>query len=372
MEEILVGETGSGPFRDYLRRVFREETGAGEETAPVTEIGAGGSPRRFFRVGTYPRSLVGMWSPSPPSGPNGVTENESFLYVAGLFRRIGLPVPAVHRSDPERGWFVLEDAGPTLLHDLLGDTSRQAEAEDGYRRALEFLVILQRGAGDRFEPSKTHNPAYDGAFARRFESGYFEERFLAPWREGRIPGCGAGEGLPGAEGPAEALKADLDALAGDIDRMKTPFTVIHRDYQSTNLTVGPRGVYLLDFQGARLGPPQYDVASLLLDPYADLDPARQDRWMAFYLDAAERANTSFERATFATEFPRVAAHRLLQALGAYGFLALDRGKGRFLAHVPAAVNQLHRLVVKEPCLSRYPVFSALVRGLKRAFPTPAA
>ena len=29
-------------------------------------------------------------------------------------------------------------------------------------------------------------------------------------------------------------------------------------------------LWLIDFQGARLGPPQYDLASLLLDPYVNL------------------------------------------------------------------------------------------------------
>jgi len=44
---------------------------------------------------------------------------------------------------------------------------------------------------------------------------------------------------------------------------------MHRDFQSKNLMIKNEQIFVIDFQGARLGPPSYDLASLLFDPYVN-------------------------------------------------------------------------------------------------------
>jgi aminoglycoside/choline kinase family phosphotransferase len=46
--------------------------------------------------------------------------------------------------------------------------------------------------------------------------------------------------------------------------------LVHRDFQSQNIIVWNEQAYLIDFQGVRPGLPQYDLASLLFDPYVAL------------------------------------------------------------------------------------------------------
>ena len=362
----------SALVQSVLRRRF-PVTGDG----PLAEIGAGGSARRFFRLGTYPDSVVGMLSPAPPVGENGVDENRCFDYVARLLAAVGVPVPGILHRNLERGWFVLEDAGPLLLHDLLRAQGEEAAAPY-YRKTLDCLVRIQSRATRDFDPGRTHNPPYDGAFARRWESGYFAERLLRPLRgpacaDPAVPDESArlrpGPALPAAE----ALAPELDRLAGELDRSPLPAVFVHRDFQSQNITVRGDGVGILDFQGARTGPPAYDLASLLLDPYARLAPRRVEELSSYYIDAALQENVFQDEAIFRDAFPLVAAHRLMQALGAYGFLSWVRGKRWFLGHVAAALATLHRVLEEPgPAFRQMPVLRETVAALATRWNPDAA
>ena len=50
----------------------------------------------------------------------------------------------------------------------------------------------------------------------------------------------------------------------------------------------------------------------------------------------------------------------MQALGAYGYLGLARGKDHFLAHIPVALASLREVVSQVPELEE---FGALLAGL---------
>ncbi|MFV1996144.1 MAG: phosphotransferase, partial [Verrucomicrobiales bacterium] len=46
-----------------------------------------------------------------------------------------------------------------------------------------------------------------------------------------------------------------------------------------------------------------------------------------------------------------AAQRLMQALGAYGYLGVEKGKRHFLDSIPGAVHNLHDVFEELPALS---------------------
>jgi aminoglycoside/choline kinase family phosphotransferase len=54
------------------------------------------------------------------------------------------------------------------------------------------------------------------------------------------------------------------------------------DFQSRNImaTPPPRGLVLIDFQDALLGPAIYDVVALFRDSYVSIEPATLDRLLA--------------------------------------------------------------------------------------------
>jgi aminoglycoside/choline kinase family phosphotransferase len=116
---------------------------------------------------------------------------------------------------------------------------------------------------------------------------------------------------------------------------------LHRDFQSRNILVDRDKYYIIDFQAARLGPLQYDLASLLIDPYVRLASSTQEKLLMYYV---ERLSDSVpvNEAEFIYSYKYCAISRNLQILGAFGFLSKVKGKKDFEAYIPAAINSLKR------------------------------
>ena len=95
------------------------------------------------------------------------------------------------------------------------------------------------------------------------------------------------EGYRGAVlSPAEraALAGEWAAIAGEL--AAEPRVLCHRDYHSRNLMVHGGGLFIIDFQDARMGPDTYDLASLLRDSYVDIGDAELDELIAHFLALA--------------------------------------------------------------------------------------
>jgi len=112
---------------------------------------------------------------------------------------------------------------------------------------------------------------------------------------------------------------------------------MHRDFQSQNIHLLDEAVRLIDFQGMRLGPLGYDIMSLVMDPYQDLPAELKEELLARFCVAADS-----ELSPGQVRAMTVAAglQRLMQALGAFGFLGHVKGKPAFLQHIPRAVAHL--------------------------------
>ena len=101
--------------------------------------------------------------------------------------------------------------------------------------------------------------------------------------------------------------------------------------------------HLIDFQGMRPGLAEYDLASLLYDPYVDLTEPERAELMTYYREQQIKQGITID-GDFDSRLRLCAMQRLMQALGAYGFLGLVKGHKHFLKHVPAAMNSLRSAV----------------------------
>ena len=123
--------------------------------------------------------------------------------------------------------------------------------------------------------------------------------------------------------------------------------MVHRDFQSQNVIVRDGQAWLIDYQGLRPGRPEYDLASLLYDPYVRLPDGERRELLAYYA-GLHGAGEAF--GSDAGVFARCACQRLLQALGAYGKLGVGDGKKAFLEHIPNAVANLRSVLAESGLL----------------------
>ena len=308
-----------------------------EDTLSWEEIAGAGSQRRFYRVKGKGESWVVMVHKHPPRDQRGVTENDSFLYIAQHLRGKGVPVPEIYHHDMARGWFIMEDLGDchlqTEVMDLKGDRGQLIEI---YQRILDVLLLLQVEGRKGFDLAHTHNVPYDQGFMLAWESGYFHFVFLV--------------GYLGLDIPDEKLREELEDLARQAASAPAEYC-LYRDFQSRNIMVKNNGLGFIDFQGGRLGPLQYDLASLLLDPYVELDEGIQEELLTYYL-ARIQEWIPLDPREFRTPYPFVALHRAMQILGAFAFLTKARGLTFFQSYITPALKNL-RTLLGDTCFDPY-------------------
>ncbi len=324
---MMINNNDNPGWKDFVLLCLPESEGPLE----FVRLHGDGSARSFYRVRGAARSCVLIVSPEPPRHEaRGVDENETWVYVAELLRNCGADAPEVYGFSRESGLILCQDAGDRLLQaEVLARGPESAWTGEVYGSLLETLATVQAGCGAVFEPERTFNPVYDADFSYQAESLYFARFFL-----GKL--CGLDHG---------SLHPELRLLAETAAESVGERVMILRDLQSRNVMLQQPGdrLYLIDFQGARMGPAAYDVASLLYDPYVPLPQSLRDELAGIYPELLARqapvAASAFERG-----FPLVAAHRMMQALGAYAKLGLADSKREFLAYVAPALGSLRYLL----------------------------
>jgi aminoglycoside/choline kinase family phosphotransferase len=302
--------------------------------APHRLPGAG-SDRILARLFRSAGSVVLAENPSSlTEGPN---ENDSFVYLSGHLLERGLPVPKVLAYGREAGAYLMEDLGDDDLYGKVRAGLTEGELRDLYREAVRLLSHMQIDGREGFDASRTHSPArYDRHLMLAGEAGYFRREFLENFLGLQVP---------------DGLEGEFARLADRAGRAGADF-FLHRDFQSMNLKLREGKLWIIDFQGGRLGPPQYDLAALLLDPYVELPRELRGELMSSYLEDFLR-RSGLDRSRYLDDFPFVAVHRSMQALGAYAFLGATRGRERFLSFIPAGLRLLQETVRLLPA-TEYP------------------
>lgn len=292
-------------------------------------LASDGSDRSFFRVEFKVGSFIALWN----SGNSA--ENDAYWEIGRHLGSCGVPVPKLYEYQRDMGWLMLEDLGELSLQEAVCKESSHQGILELYRPVLEALLLLQVKGIKGFSESWCYQGSrYDERLMLERESGYFLEAFL--------------QGYASWKGVKSRLWEEFLLLARTTARLASPVFLMHRDFQSRNILLSPQGrAGIIDFQGARLGPLQYDLASLLMDPYVSLPQDVRDSILREYLvGLSEYAPVSPE--AFLEGYPLVALHRNLQILGAFAFLGKTRGKSFFLRWIPGALSHLQELLLAHP------------------------
>jgi hypothetical protein len=143
-----------------------------------------------------------------------------------------------------------------------------------------------------------------------------------------------------------------------------PRVLMHRDFQSQNLLSRDDGIWFVDYQGARPGSRWYDLGSLLWDPYVALPMDLRRRLFLRWLELEPAASP--ERAW--NELLDAALQRVMQALGAYGFLSRRKGLPWFGQFLVPGLSILSETLAEHGSM---PALSSLVEELLQRGPLPS-
>ncbi len=298
----------------------------------LEEIGADGSLRRFYRWGKKGLILI-----VPQRGPMGLPEQKAYVAIGRHLSKKGVAVPRIRGFDETTGLILVEDLGEESLFELVkrNATSNSQPIRAYYEDAVRTLVTLNLEGREGFDPTWCHDtPYYDGHFAAKREALYFSRFFLK-----RFIGMDVDPGL----------EDELIGFAHAIDSFPTRF-LLHRDFQSRNLFIKDEKVYVIDFQGAMLGPLFYDLAALLYDPYVDLEDALKKDLFELYVRLLRDRGMDREIMDAELQFKTISLFRLLQVLGAYSFLSIERKRPFFKKFIPVALERLKDLLIDETFL----------------------
>lgn len=294
-----------------------------EKTWRVSLAGQAASQRLFVRIkekNAAGRSFIlVVWDGKDEDWPR-------FLAIPQEVSPHAPFLPKIFASDARHGLILEEDLGDHTLHRVVSEAKGDEKTNmNAYRRVLEVLCTWQS-----LEAKTSATIASRTMDLETFlwETDYFARRCVVDF-------CGCEFALGEAW---EKERRDLARAAASL-----PKTFIHRDFQSENILMTGAGVRFVDFQGARLGPPGYDAASLLYDPYiCFLSAERTAQLFDYYCSLAVRVKAGRH------DFDLCAAQRLMQACGAYGNLSIHKGKTRYREFMPIALDRLKSVMERLP------------------------
>jgi aminoglycoside/choline kinase family phosphotransferase len=283
----------------------------------ITPIEKGGSDRKFYRVRCSPDQTIILVKYNLER-----EENRHYVQIAEFLTGHAIGAPKIYFHDPAEGLIWIEDLGERDLFGFRNETWMVRRAF--YESALDEVAKLHRLPEEVCVGVKDSLPAEFNTELYQWEQRYFFENCLGRYFK-----------LDTNEIEKLAALPALSQIANHLSGL--PRNLVHRDFQSQNIIVRNGRAYLIDFQGMRPGLAEYDLASLLYDPYVDLSEAERAELIRHYCGGNGPGN-------FEETLRLCAMQRLMQALGAYGFLGLVKGNQSFLQYIPKALGSLREMV----------------------------
>ncbi|PKN09371.1 MAG: hypothetical protein CVU70_03640 [Deltaproteobacteria bacterium HGW-Deltaproteobacteria-5] len=247
-------------------------------------IKKGGSDRSFYRV-LLPDGKTFIFM----NYGNEVEENAHWAEINRFMSNMNVPVPLIIAFDYRQRFLLIEDLGSADLYSQSSFPWHKRRYI--YLRALSEIHRLHGIPIEDVPADLKLAKSYDRSLYR-WEHNYFMENFIE---------------------------------------------AVCRDFQSQNIMIKNDRPVFIDFQGMRHGNLFYDLGSLICDPYVSFSPDERHELIAFYYRIMQ-PNYSLDQ--FTDFFWEGAAQRLMQALGAFGFLGLKKNKPDFLKHIPNGVKNL--------------------------------
>lgn len=313
---------------NVLINLYKKYSGA----VPVScqKIAGSGSNRQYYRLADSDgKTVIGVVGTS-------LAENATFFYLTDHFAGQGLPVSGILAVSEDRLCYLQTDLGTVSLYDALA-TGRQSAS--GYadadvsllKKAVHLLPRVQVLGARGLDFSMCYPQESMDRENVMFDLNYFKYCFLK---------------TTGTDFDETLLEKDFQRMADDMDSSTSPY-FMYRDFQARNLMLSPEGeLSLIDYQGGRRGPLQYDLVSFLWQASSHFPDDIRQCLIEEYLEELGKY-IDVDKEEFRNSIPRWVLFRTLQVLGAYGLRGRFERKTYFLNSIPAAIGNLSKVLKME-------------------------
>ena len=309
---------------ERLKQLYKEYTG--HEAEACSSLTPAGSPRRYYRLSAGQHTAVGVVG-------TALGENEAFVAIAQQMRLKGLPVPEVYAVSADGMCYLQEDLGDMSLFDLIAEAHKRGGYDEAdmelLRQVMRLLPDVQWRTAEQFDFTHCYPSAELNRRGIQWDLHYFKYCFLK---------------ATGLEFEEEHLEDDFDRMS-EVLLQECADTFMYRDFQSRNIMIRDGKPWLIDFQGGRRGPAEYDLVSFLWQARARFTPEMRRELIEEYLKSARRYR-SFDEEVFVQRLQYFVLFRTLQVLGAYGYRGYFEHKAHFVQSIPMAIDNLRALLVE--------------------------
>ncbi len=295
----------------------------------VQTLAGDGSDRLWYRVSHDNSSFIAGDHGICLPGTESLKQLHSFIHIGRHLFSKGIPVPRILNADRLSGMVILDDLGDVHLETLAKQQKDASALVKLYQTVIDLLMEFSTQGAQGFKSEWTcQTPTYSKELILEKECRYFMDAFI--------------NGYLNLDVSWQTLADEFDYIADQA--LEGGFTgLMHRDCQSRNIMICNGRPFFIDFQSARIGPLQYDLASLLLDPYVNLADAVKE---ALLDHTVKKLNlSSIQEKAFIRNYRFCCLTRNLQFLGAFAYLTRAKKKINFEQYIPFAVNSLKHIIL---------------------------
>ncbi|MCO4753617.1 MAG: phosphotransferase [Bacteriovoracaceae bacterium] len=296
----------------------------------VERLTGDASTRRYYRVHCSLTSYVVCLDNPSEDNFNSFVEAQKFFDVHGI------RVPKVFHTDLAKGYLLEEDLGDETLLKTLSELNSSEQELEIYQNIIDELVKIHSITAEDIDKSHVGKLKFD--FEKLineidFTVDYFIERFLGITDEAF----------------KRSVIEEFYPICKRLSSQKMVCT--HRDFHSRNIMVKDGELVIIDFQDARLGIPQYDLASLLEDCYYDLTPKNRELLMRSYFEKLpQEVHGQKDYAEFESLYRDMLLQRVFKAVGSFAYIYHHRKDHRYLKYIGFAMEKLKNAMMDQPDL----------------------
>ena len=333
----------------------------------VDRLAGDGSDRDWYRARYNDKSFIisdhGICMPQSDE----LLQINAFIHIGKYLSSKSIPVSHVLNYDKLSGLVILEDLGDIHLEALIKAKGNDEFTLKLYKKVIDELINFSFQGFIGFKKEwACQTESYSKELILEKECRYFMVEFIQNYLKLNFT--------------FNDFFKEFNYIA-DHALKHAAIGLMHRDMQSKNIMIKNNNeIHFIDFQGSRQGPLQYDLASLLIDPYVNLKKQTRDKLLQYaikqYMGRKQnpikqnqkklKVNPGInneEGQNFLQCYKYCCLTRNMQFLGAFSFLSQVKKKKSFEQFIPDAIKCLKNIISDLDIDSKIPRLSKLVQSI---------